>query len=404
MWMNFRMALRALPRNPLRTFLTMLGIVIGVASVITMLAMARGATQRVQEQIAGLGSSVLFVWAGHPRGSTAAGADTRPPVHLELLDAYAIASECPAVRAVSGIDQTMSQCVFQDHNWNTLVVGAGVDHPQVRNLVMDSGAWFSESDVSARARVAVLGPVVAEELFGSLDPIGQTMRIRGQPFTVLGVLARKGGSGGGGDEDDRVYIPVTTSMVRLDHQRWLDYAMISAQDDDRVDEAASQIQALLRQRHRLQEDAPDDFSLHTQTEIASMASTQGAILTLFLGGVAAISLLVGGIGIMNIMLVSVTERIREIGIRLAVGARGRDIMVQFLAESVTLSGLGGVIGIALGLGASKLFAHLSSWPFSVSTASVVMSFGFSVFVGVFFGLYPAVKAAGLDPIEALRTE
>jgi putative ABC transport system permease protein len=296
------------------------------------------------------------------------------------------------------------QAVYQNQNWQTGVTGSSPGFFVVRAWRLASGSYFTDSDVRSAAKVVVLGKKVADELFGNVDPVGKMMRLRGIPFKVLGVLAGKGDSAYGGSQDDMVVVPYTTAMKRLSRRDNIHWAMVSARSAEHVEKARKEISGLLRQRHRLAPDDDDDFTLETQKEWAEAADESAKIFTLLLGGIASVSLLVGGIGIMNIMLVSVTERIREIGIRMAMGARARDIMMQFLVEATLLSVLGGLIGIGLGIGLAYLASGYSEWPLVITPESVSMSFCFSAVVGVFFGLYPAVKASRLDPIQALRHE
>ncbi len=402
-WRTTLIAARSLRRNLLRTLLTMLGVAIGVAAVISMLAMVSGATLRVQSAVAGIGVHVLFVL---PRPPRSAGVSRGYTVKAKLVpaDVTAIVKDCPAIVAASPIDMTTAQCVYQDRNWSTFIVGSGPDYPYVRNMKLVAGRYFADDEVRAMRRVCVLGSSVADHLFGDVDPVGSVIRIKQEPFVVVGEFASKGGSGMGVDQDDRVYAPVSTVMTSIDHQPYLDYAMASARDEAAVPIAKRQITALLRQRWHVPEHTPNNFEIFTQTQIAQQVNAEGAIMTLFLGGVAAISLLVGGIGIMNVMLVSVTERVREIGIRMGVGARSRDILLQFLTEALVLSSASGVLGVMAGYAIASLAAHLSKWPFHVSSASILLAFGSSVAVGVFFGIFPAFKASRLDPIEALRVD
>jgi putative ABC transport system permease protein len=401
--MIMRISLRALVRNKLRTFLTMLGIIIGVATVISMLAIGNGATQSVQSTIQSLGTNVLMVFPGSSnQGGVRTGAfgNTR----LTVDDAEAIGRECPSIATFSEVTQNFTQVIYSGQNWATTINGVGIDFTTVRNWPVKEGRPISPQDVRTAAKVCLLGQVVIDNLFNGADPIDKTIRVKNIPMRVIGVLNTKGDTATGVSQDDVVMVPYTTAMKRLFHLQNLRYIVASAQSEKAVDTAKDEISALLRQRHRIRNGEDDDFTIRTQAEYAETASGAARIMTLLLGGIASVSLLVGGIGIMNIMLVSVTERIREIGIRMALGARAKDIMAQFLVEAMVLSLLGGTIGIVLGYGGSTVAAHYSSWPLLVSTSSIVLSFGFSAFVGIFFGFYPAYKASQLDPIEALRHE
>jgi putative ABC transport system permease protein len=397
-----KVGLQAIARNKMRSALTMLGIVIGVACVIAMVAVAGGASQSIQAQIDALGSNFLMIFPGAVTQSGArifSGQST-----LTVEDADAIRADCPSVAYVSPGVRTAAQLVAGELNWGTSINGAGVDWPFIRAWNVAEGAFFTESDVRAGAKVAVLGKTVADSLFPEGEAVGRTVRIKNVPFRVVGVLERKGGSTMGQDQDDTVIAPYTTVMKRLLGNPKIQIIYVAAARADLVAAAQSEIEGLLRQRHRLGQGQDSDFMIRSQEEMASTAAASSRTLSLLLGSVAAISLLVGGIGIMNIMLVSVTERTREIGIRMAIGAKGRHVLAQFLLEAVVLSVVGGLIGIALGVGASELIARYAGWPVSIGATSVAMAFGFSGLVGVFFGFYPARRAAALDPIEALRFE
>ena len=403
LWMVFRISLRALMRNKLRTFLTALGIIIGVSTVITMLAIGTGAQRSVEATIASLGTNTIMIFPGSSTSggarSGAFGAST-----LTVDDAKEIPKNCPAVTNVSPITQINAQIIFQDQNWNTQVTGSDVSYPDIRNWNIVDGRFFTDDDVRAAAKVCVLGKVVADNLFGGESPIGATVRLKGIPMRVVGQLAEKGDSAFGQSQDDIVIVPYTTCMKRLQRQSSVRYIMAEAASKDLVDRAKKQIDDLLIQRHHIIDGEDPDYSIRTQAEFAQTASQSTQVFTLLLGGIASVSLLVGGIGIMNIMLVSVTERIREIGIRMALGAKRKDILRQFLVESIVLSLTGGAIGVALGYGFAHVAAKFSQWPPVVSFQSVVLAFTFSLVVGVFFGFYPAFKASRLDPIQALRNE
>ena len=398
-----RIALRALARNKARSLLTALGIIIGVGSVIAMVSLGQGAQNQVQEQIASMGTNMLIVSSGSQRVrgvQTGAGAGT----NLTVEDVEAIARECPAVTAVSPSVNASVSLVFGNQNWTTRAEGVAERYPSIRNWTIGSGEFFTAADVRSAARVAVIGKTVADQLFPGLDPVGQTLRVRNLPFRVVGVLYPKGQSQFGQDQDDTLLIPYTTAMKKLLSITHVPSAYISAANESATFAAESQIAALLRQRHNLRVNQEDDFNVRNLTDMAEMAAQTTGIMTTLLGSIAGVSLIVGGIGIMNIMLVSVTERTREIGIRMAVGARSQHVRLQFLIESIVLGVAGGLTGIVAGAGVSFLLSVFFNWPQHVSVASIVASVVFSVAVGVFFGYYPARKAASLDPIEALRYE
>ncbi|MBX3172425.1 MAG: ABC transporter permease [Candidatus Eremiobacteraeota bacterium] len=403
LWMVFRISLRALMRNKLRTFLTALGIIIGVSTVITMLAIGTGAQRSVEATIASLGTNTIMIFPGSGQTSGARtgafGAST-----LTVDDAKEIPRQCSAVSNVSPITQVNAQIVFQDQNWSTQITGSDIAYPDIRNWNIVDGRFFTDDDVRAAAKVCVLGKVVVDNLFGGESPIGATVRVKGIPMRVVGQLAEKGDSAFGQSQDDIVVVPYTTCMKRLQRQSNVRYIMAEAASKDQVERAKKQIDDVLASRHKIQPGEDPDYSIRTQAEFAETANQSTQIFTLLLGGIASVSLLVGGIGIMNIMLVSVTERIREIGIRMALGAKRRDILRQFLVESIVLSLTGGAIGVALGYGFAHIAARFSQWPPVVSIQSVLLAFTFSLVVGVFFGFYPAFKASRLDPIQALRNE
>jgi putative ABC transport system permease protein len=403
LWMVFRISLRALMRNKLRTFLTALGIIIGVSTVITMLAIGTGAQRSVEATIASLGTNTIMIFPG---SSTSGGARSGAfgASNLTEEDAKEIARVATAVSNVSPITQVNSQIIFQDQNWSCQITGADVAYPEIRNWNVVDGRFFTEDDVRAAAKVCVLGKVVVDNLFGGESPIGATVRVKGIPMRVVGQLAEKGDSAFGQSQDDIVVVPYTTCMKRLQRQSNVRYIMAEAASKDQVDRAKKQIDDVLVSRHKIQPGEDPDYSIRTQAEFAETANQSTQVFTLLLGGIASVSLLVGGIGIMNIMLVSVTERIREIGIRMALGAKRRDILRQFLVESVVLSLTGGAIGVGLGYGFAHIAAKFSQWPPVVSIQSVILAFTFSLVVGVFFGFYPALKASRLDPIQALRNE
>ena len=401
--MTLRIALRALARNKLRAFLTMLGIIIGVGAVIAMVAIGEGAKSTIRAQIAALGTNVLIVLPGsNVQGGVRAGFGN---VNTLLdADARAMARELPSVAFVSPVLRRQEQVVAANLNWGTLAQGVAPEFQQIRDWEVAQGRFLHEGDMESAAKVAVIGQTVARQLFGSDDALDAVIRIRNIPFRVVGVLVPKGQTGQGTDQDDTVMVPYTTMQKRLMRITWVQSIVVKAVSAERVDEAQEQITLLLRQRHRIGSDREDDFNVRNLSDIAEAATTTARVMAVLLGSVASISLLVGGIGIMNIMLVSVTERTREIGIRMAVGARSRDIMLQFLVEAVVMAATGGLIGILLGVGSSEVIKQWAQWPTLINPAIIAIAFLFSGAVGVFFGFYPAKKAANLDPIEALRYE
>jgi putative ABC transport system permease protein len=401
-----RVALRALGRNKMRSFLTALGIIIGVGAVISMVSIGEGAKQGVADRFASMGTNLLFV---------SPGSRTRGGVHsgfggfntLKPEDATAIEQQCDAVQYTSPSVSTRAQTVYGNKNWNTSIQGTGAKYPEVRNWPVEEGTYFDESQVKTAAKVCVLGSEVKKSLFENEDAIGKIIRVKAIPFRVIGVLKSKGESGGWFNRDDMMTVPYTTVMKRLTGQEYISSIDISAVSAGRTEEAQTQIEEVLRIRHKIAPGAEDDFQVRNMADIAEGAEQATQIMTILLGSIASISLLVGGIGIMNIMLVSVTERIREIGIRMAVGARGKDILLQFLNEAVVLSVLGGLIGVLFGVGLSKLLVYVktfSQFKTAVSPGAIILAFVFAASVGIFFGFYPARKASRLDPIEALRYE
>jgi putative ABC transport system permease protein len=404
MWlMTFRIALRALRRNKLRSFLTMLGIIIGVGAVIAMVAIGEGAKATIRSQIASLGTNVMIVLPGT---LTQGGVRTGSGFANTLMDsdAKAMMQELPSVAFASPALRRQDQIVAGNLNWSTLTQGVAPEFQHVRDWQIMEGRFIHEGEVESAAKVAVLGQTVVDKLFGNDDPIDSVIRIRNIPFRVVGTLAPKGQSSQGTDQDDTVMIPYTTMQKRLMRITHVQSIVVSAVSADRVQEAQEQITALLRQRHRIGPDRDDDFTIRNLSDIAQAATSSAQVMAVLLGIVASISLVVGGIGIMNIMLVSVTERTREIGIRMAVGARSRDIMLQFLVEAVVMAATGGILGILLGIGSSEILNQWAQWPILINPDIVMVAFFFSGAVGVFFGFYPAQKAARLDPIEALRYE
>jgi putative ABC transport system permease protein len=402
-WQTVFVALRALRRNKLRSGLTALGIIIGVGSVVAMVAVGNGARARIETQVASLGQNLLNVFAGSSRtGGVNSGLGSASA--LTLADAEAIRKEVPDVAAISPEVSTSAQAIANGRNWFTTVAGESPDYLAIRDWKLASGSMFTDRDVRSAAKVAVIGPKTANELFGPLDPIGQTVRVKNIPFVIVGVLTSKGAGMGGQNQDDRLIIPYTTAMKRVTGDKYVRSLSVQVASAARMEMAQAQITSLLRQRHQLPADRDNDFNIFNQKEIADTAGQITSVITLLLGAIGSISLLVGGIGIMNIMLVSVTERTREIGIRIAVGAQPSAIQLQFLIEAMILSILGGFLGVGLGLGASWLVKTLAGFAPIVSPGSIVLAVGVSCAIGVFFGFYPARKAAALDPIDALRYE
>jgi len=400
---TLKIALRALSRNKMRTILTMLGIVIGVAAVIAMVGVGQGAQQKVQDQIASMGTNLIYVSAGSVnRGGTHLGAGATKTLTDD--DMKAIVREVPTVSEAAPGGGASAQVVYENQNWSTRVNGTEPQYFTIRDWQIARGSSFTDDDVSHSANVAVLGATVQQNLFGNSDPVGQTIRIGALPFQVVGVLTAKGQSGMGADQDDGVYVPITTLQKKITGQDWLQYVMVSAVSQPASYAAQSQITSLLRDRHKIRPGQDDDFQVRNLADVAELADQQSQVMTLLLASIAGVSLLVGGIGIMNIMLVSVTERTREIGIRVAIGATEQDVQRQFLSESVVLSLLGGATGILLGVAASLIITKLLGWAILISPMAIVAAVIFSMAVGVFFGYYPARKASRLDPIEALRFE
>ena len=406
--MNLSIAMQALRVNKLRSILTMLGIVIGVAAVIAMIAIGGGAQKRVQEQISSLGSNLLIVVPGSVIQSGARlGAGNAQT--LTEQDANAIINEIPEVAFAAPLSRGNAQVVFGNTNWATSINGVYNNYFDVREWNLADGRLFDQGEISRFGKVAILGKTVASQLFGDDNPIGQVVRIRGIPFEIIGLLESKGQSSQGQDQDDVILVPLTTGRNRLFGEprgriARVGTILIKAQDASVTGIVEERINELLRQRHRIQPGMENDFQVRNLTEILKMQEAASKVMSMLLAAVASVSLLVGGIGIMNIMLVSVTERTREIGLRLAVGARGRDIMTQFLVEAMTLATLGGAVGVLLGIAISALVAYLANWDISLSIFSIVIAVGFSAAIGIFFGYYPAKKAAQMQPIVALRHE
>ena len=400
---TFKIAFRALRRNKLRSVLTALGIIIGVGAVIAMVSIGNGAKAQVEQQIASLGENVILIFSG---SVTSSGIRTGwgSAGTLKIEDAEAIRREVPGVIAVSEEVVSTSQVSAGNQNWFTRIYGESPEYFDIRKWPLSDGAIFTAQDVRSANKVCVIGRTTAAQIFGSESPLGQILRIKGVPFLVTGVLTPKGLSPQGTDQDDIVIMPYTSAMKRVLGGTTLRGINVQVASPNDLAPAQQQINELLRQRHNIRSGRDDDFTVRNQQEIAETATETSRVMTLLLGAIASVSLIVGGIGIMNIMLVSVTERTREIGVRLAVGAHGRDILTQFLIEAVTLSVIGGVIGILLGLGTSHLLSVFAHWPTLISIPSIIAAFLVSAAVGIFFGFYPAREAARLDPIEALRYE
>src|SRR5664279_2932580 len=400
---TFKVAGRALRKNKLRSVLTALGIIIGVGAVIAMVSIGNGAKAQVQAQIASLGQNILQVFSGSITASGIrtgfGGAGT-----LKIEDAEAIRREVPGVAAVSEEVSSTAQVAAGNQNWFTRILGESAEYFDIRQWPIAEGSGYSSQDVRSANKVCVIGHTAAYNIYGDEDPVGQVLRIKGVPFVVTGVLTQKGFSLQGTDQDDVVIMPYTSAMKRVAGGTTLRNINVQIASEDQIDSAQQQIVSLLRQRHNIRSGRDDDFTLRNQQEVADTANATADVMTGLLFAVACVSLVVGGIGIMNIMLVSVTERTREIGIRLAVGAHGRDVLTQFLVEAIILSSMGGALGVLLGVGSSQLISRLNGWPVLVSSSAIVGAVAFSAAIGVFFGFYPARKAAQLDPIEALRYE
>jgi putative ABC transport system permease protein len=403
--MIIRVAFRALVRNKMRAALTMLGIIIGVSAVIAMVSIGQGASASVQAQIESIGTNLLFVSAGAQNvGGVRSGTGDSGTNTLTVEDLEAIKREVPSVSMVTPSINARSQLVAGNMNWNTSLQGVSEQYPEIRKWSVQSGSFFTDADVRSAARVIVIGQSIADNLFPGMDAVGQTVRVANLPFRVVGVMAAKGQDPQGRDQDDTAFAPYTTVQKKVLGNTTVRIAYVSAVSQDATYTAQSQIGELLRQRHKLTANEPDDFTVRNMTDVAEAANETSKTMTILLACIAGVSLLVGGIGIMNIMLVSVTERTREIGIRMAIGARSSAVRSQFLIESIVLSLTGGTVGILLGVGLSLAIPAMLGWPTLVSMMAIVGSVIFSVAVGVFFGYYPARKAAALDPIEALRYE
>ena len=403
---TIKIAYRALKVNKMRSILTSLGIIIGVGAVIIMLAIGSGASKRISDQISSMGSNLLMVASGSTTsGGIRGGMGTQPT--LTSKDAEAIKDECPSVSDVAPIVMGTGQIIFSNQNWSTQIIGTTPNILEIRDWALSAGKAFSDEDVKNATKVCLLGQTVVTSLFGDLDPVGKIIRIKGIPFTVIGTLDTKGQSANGQDQDDTIMIPLTTGQKKLFGSQFpgmVRIIMVKANDAQALYTSQDEITALLKERHHIGPKQEDDFSIRNLTQMMQMAQQSSNVMAFLLGAIASVSLLVGGIGIMNIMLVSVTERTKEIGIRMAIGAKTWDIRLQFLIEALMLSLSGGIVGIIIGILGANLISSLAGWPTTVSPLSIILSFGFSGIVGIFFGFYPAYKASLLSPIDALRYE
>ena len=401
---QIKAALRSLSKNKMRTFLTMLGIIIGVASVIAMLAIGQGSKESIQAQISSLGTNLLTVF---PSASMTAGVrqEAGTSIRMTIDDYKAVATRCPAVMYSTPTVRVSGQLISGSQNWRTSVWGVNPDYFDIRDLQIQSGNIFSTADDHSASKVCVVGQTVAKNLYGDgVDPVGRQVRINKIPFQITGMLTAKGQNAFGQDQDDIVIAPFTTVQQRMMTVTYINSIMVSATTEKMIPEASDEITQVLKERHHLGPSEDPDFTIRSQADIANAASATAGILTILLASIASISLLVGGIGIMNIMLVSVTERTREIGIRMGVGARGRDVLLQFLIEALMISLIGGILGAGLGILTSEVIANIMKWPVAITLESIALSFLFSTAIGIFFGWYPARKAANLNPIDALRYE
>lgn len=400
---SIKIALNALKRNKFRAFLTMLGIIIGVASVIVMLAIGQGSKKSIQDQMSGMGTNLIFAMPGaEQKGGVRMGnSDAKS---MKLTDVDAIEKTCPAISDVSPEVRSSGQAVLGNQNWPTTIYGVNNKYFNIKKYTLGRGRTFTETEIQTYAKVCLIGQTVVENLFGKTDPIGQSIRFKNIPLLIIGILGEKGENGMGQDQDDLVMAPYTTVQKRILAITHIQSIAASAASESQNEAAITQITESLRRSHKLKATDEDDFQVRSQSEMVQMFSSISNIMTILLGAISGISLLVGGIGIMNIMYVSVTERTREIGLRLSVGGRGNDILLQFLIESILLSVFGGVIGITLGIVATQVMASIMNWPVVITTLSVVMSFLVCSAIGIFFGWYPARKAASLNPIDALRYE
>jgi putative ABC transport system permease protein len=403
---TLKIAIRALRTNKMRSFLTMLGIIIGIAAVIAMMAVGAGARHVISQQIASIGSNIILVLPGSTTsGGLRAGFGSSQTLTSD--DVKAIMADCPSVETAAPTVRSSGPVVYGNMNWSTILMGTTPELFDIREWGVETGRSINQQDVDGAAKVCLLGETVAENLFGGDDPVGKIVRIKKVPFTVIGILERKGQSPQGQDQDDVVFMPLRTAqrnLVRSQQSNSIGAAMVKARSQELLGKAEEEVQALLDQRHRITNGKERDYSTRNLSEILAVAEQSSKAMSILLGAVASISLIVGGIGIMNIMLVSVTERTREIGIRMAIGARRNDILLQFMTEAVLLTMIGGVIGILLGAGGATVVSRLLEWPTLISLQSITVAFFFSAVVGIFFGFYPARKAAGLNPIDALRYE
>ena len=404
-WTNlFKIAFKAIANNKLRTFLTMLGIIIGVASVITMLAIGQGSKQSIQSQISKMGSNMIMIMPGAERrgGVRMGGSDMQT---LKISDYNTLKNECTYLAAISPSVSSSGQFIFGGNNYSSSISGVSQDYLTIRQLEVEDGDMFDDTDIAQSAKVCIIGKTIADNLFTSGEnPVGQIIRFRNMPFTVIGVLKSKGYNTMGQDQDDVVLAPYTTVMKRILSVNYLSMIYASAINEGETDQAIDEITEILRTNHKLQDGKADNFNVRSQEELSSMMTSTTTSMTILLACVAGISLIVGGIGIMNIMYVSVTERTKEIGLRMSVGARGVDILTQFLIEAVMISITGGIIGVLLGVGAAYGVKMFAGWPIAIQPMSVILSFAVCSITGIFFGWYPAKKAANLDPIEAIRYE
>jgi putative ABC transport system permease protein len=401
---QLKAALRSLSKNKMRTFLTMLGIIIGVASVIAMLAIGQGSKESIQAQISNLGTNLLTVF---PSASMTGGVrmEAGTSVKMTIEDYTAVSKRCPAVMYSTPTVRVSGQLISGSQNWRTSVWGVNPDYFDIRNLEVQSGTLFTAAEDHAATKICVVGQTVAKYLFGEgIDPVGKQVRINKIPFLITGLLTAKGQNAFGQDQDDIVIAPFTTVQQRMMTVTYINSIMVSATSEKMIPEATDEITQVLKERHHLGQSEDPDFTIRSQADIANAATATSGILTILLASIASISLLVGGIGIMNIMLVSVTERTREIGIRMGVGARGRDVLLQFLIEALMISLIGGILGVGFGILTSEVIASLMKWPVTITLQSILLSFLFSTAIGIFFGWYPARKAASLNPIDALRYE
>jgi putative ABC transport system permease protein len=398
-----RIATQSITKNKMRTLLTMLGIIIGVGAVIVMVAIGQGAKAQIQARIDNLGTNLLVITQGASRsGGVSQGAGTSN--RLSLADYEALKRESLVLTGVSPVIVAGAQVVGGSGNWRTGVQGVSLDYLTIRDWPVTSGRPFDDVDVRGMRKVAVIGKTIADNLFAGVDPVGQQIRLRDVPFEIIGVLAPKGQTAEGRDQDDVILAPYTTVQTRLSGHQWLPQILAAAPSKGDIPAAQQEVRGILRETHKLADYEDDDFTIRNQTELAQAAQGTTEVMTILLAAIAGVSLLVGGIGIMNIMLVSVTERTREIGIRMAVGARGADVMTQFLVEAIVMSVVGGVIGVGVGFGGAEVVHRVTGWGTAIAPQMVALAIGFSAAVGIFFGFYPARKAAALDPIEALRYE